>query len=395
VTPPGGVAIRVVVADDDPGILDALCEALGEDPLLDVVGASSTVSGAVDLARLAQPDVVLADVRMPDGGGPRIAEELRRVAPATAVLALSADDDQTSVLRMLEAGAVGYLVKGTPADELVRGILRSVRGQPTFSDSAHALVVTTLAHRLRREHEAWERQAEIEERVRTVLDGEGLAIHMQSINDLLAGGVQGYEALSRFSLCPIQPPDRWFAEAEAVGLGADLELHAIARACALIGHLPPDSFLSVNIGPSTLMQGRFTEVIEGIDPGRLVVEITEHAPVADYEAFSAVTGRLRARGIRLAVDDTGAGYASLQHVARLEPDFIKLDRSLVDAVDTGRTARLIASAFAGLAAEMGAEVIAEGVERPGQLATLRDLGVRFAQGFLLGRPRPIGEPASP
>ena len=83
--------------------------------------------------------------------------------------------------------------------------------------------------------------------------------------------------------------------------------------------------------------------------------------------------------------------ALLRHVARLEPDFIKLDRSLVDAVDTGRTARLIASAFAGLAAAMGAEIIAEGVERPGQLATLRDLGIRFGQGFLLGRPRPIGE----
>ncbi|MCO6058006.1 EAL domain-containing protein [Pseudomonas sp. MOB-449] len=124
-------------------------------------------------------------------------------------------------------------------------------------------------------------------------------------------------------------------------------------------------------------------------PGQIVLEITEHDVVADYEGLSAGLAPLRSLGIRLAVDDAGAGYASFRHILMLKPDIIKLDGSLTQNIDSDPTRRALAVALIQFAAETGSKIVAEGVETLSELNILRDLNVNKAQGFLLGRPMPI------
>ena len=124
--------------------------------------------------------------------------------------------------------------------------------------------------------------------------------------------------------------------------------------------------------------------------GRIVLEITENAPIADYDAFTSALAPLRARGLQLAIDDTGAGFASMRHILRLDPDIIKLDRSIIELIDRDRPTRALAAALTMFATESGMSVIAEGIETRSQLAVLQTLGVNTGQGYLLGRPGPPG-----
>jgi EAL domain-containing protein (putative c-di-GMP-specific phosphodiesterase class I) len=117
-----------------------------------------------------------------------------------------------------------------------------------------------------------------------------------------------------------------------------------------------------------------------------VLELTEHQAVVSYAAVRERLAPLRAKGLKLAIDDTGAGFASLRHVVELRPDIIKVDRSLVTSIDTDRARRSVVTTFVLLALDIGATVIAEGVETPSELATVSSLGVDEAQGFLLARP---------
>jgi len=125
---------------------------------------------------------------------------------------------------------------------------------------------------------------------------------------------------------------------------------------------------------------------------RLVVEITEHEPVEDYAAFTSALRLLRERGVRIAIDDAGAGFSSLRHTLRLAPDIVKLDMSITRNVDTDRGRRALASAMISFADEMGMAIVAEGVETEGEHATLKELGVPFGQGYLFARPGPLPYP---
>jgi EAL domain-containing protein (putative c-di-GMP-specific phosphodiesterase class I) len=122
---------------------------------------------------------------------------------------------------------------------------------------------------------------------------------------------------------------------------------------------------------------------------RVVLEVTEHAPVSDYGRLNGSLGALRARGVRLAIDDAGSGFSSLQHILRLAPDFIKLDMALTRDVDNDLARRALAAALISFAAEIGAVIVAEGIETRAELETLRELGVRFGQGYYLARPEPF------
>jgi EAL domain-containing protein (putative c-di-GMP-specific phosphodiesterase class I) len=125
-------------------------------------------------------------------------------------------------------------------------------------------------------------------------------------------------------------------------------------------------------------------------PGRrLVLEVTEHAEVADYETLVTRLRNLRETGCRIAVDDAGAGYASLRHILRLRPDYIKLDMTLTQGVDRDPDRRALASSLLTFAREVSATVIAEGIETEAELEVLRGLGVTLGQGYYLARPQTI------
>jgi EAL domain-containing protein (putative c-di-GMP-specific phosphodiesterase class I) len=124
---------------------------------------------------------------------------------------------------------------------------------------------------------------------------------------------------------------------------------------------------------------------------RLVLELTEHEQVEDYEALNAALLPARRRGLRLAVDDAGAGYASMRHWLLLKPDLLKLDLSLVRDVDSDAAKRALCLAIITFAHTTGMQVVAEGIETRRELATIRALGADYAQGYLLQRPAPLDE----
>ncbi len=121
----------------------------------------------------------------------------------------------------------------------------------------------------------------------------------------------------------------------------------------------------------------------------MVVEITEAAPIDDYDQFAGSLRRVRRLGVRLAVDDAGAGFASLRHILNLVPDLIKLDGTLIAGIEGDRARQALAAGLISFAEVLGASIIAEGIESEGQLAALRALGVECGQGYFLARPQPL------
>jgi EAL domain-containing protein (putative c-di-GMP-specific phosphodiesterase class I) len=234
---------------------------------------------------------------------------------------------------------------------------------------------------------------EKEDRIRGVIDSRQLSIVYQPIWKLGNARPVGFECLARFAATPQRPPDRWFAEAGETGLGTELELTAIRLALGAATALPPDIYLAVNASPQTLLSEQLAAALNGIPPRQIVLEITEHAHIDDYDDLRAALLPLRARGVRLAVDDAGAGYCTLRHILQLQPDLIKLDMSLTRNINLDPARRALASALVVFARDTGSCIIAEGVETASELNILQSIGVQKAQGFFLGRPLSFDEAA--
>lgn len=209
----------------------------------------------------------------------------------------------------------------------------------------------------------------------------------QPIVDLYRGCTAGYESLSRFSGPFNAGPDEWLAQASGLGRGIELERQCLVSAMAALPKLPPNTFLTVNVSPELLGSSEW-HVIIGLYPRleRLVVEVTEHAAIADYAAARRALQQARSRGALIAVDDAGSGYASMQHVVTLRPDFVKIDRLFVGNCGHDPAKAAVLEALGRLAATLDAWIVAEGVEREDELECLLRLGVPLAQGYLLARP---------
>jgi EAL domain-containing protein (putative c-di-GMP-specific phosphodiesterase class I) len=219
-----------------------------------------------------------------------------------------------------------------------------------------------------------------------LVDSDRVDVAYQPIMDLREERCIGIEALARFPE-PFGPPDETLLAAKAVGLSLEVERLAIRQAWKIIPALGPGQFLSLNVSPGALVElARRANLRSDLPLDRLVVEITEHSAVESYAALHRELAPLRGRGLRIAVDDAGAGYASLRHVLELQPDFIKVDRSLIHGIADDHARRVAVGAFKSLALDLGATVVAEGIERPADLSAVRDLGLDTAQGYLLGKP---------
>jgi EAL domain-containing protein (putative c-di-GMP-specific phosphodiesterase class I) len=227
--------------------------------------------------------------------------------------------------------------------------------------------------------------------IHSVLNEERLGIVFQPISNLHNNCIVGVECLSRFSGLPQQAPDIWFAQANEVGLGSMLESAALRQSLQALDALPAGIDLYINVSPAAVLDGTAAAALKGADPWRIVLEVTEHVAIDDYAAFIAAIRPLRARGIRLAVDDAGAGYASFRHILKLHPDTIKLDISLTRGIDSNPDHRALAAALIGFARETGSTIVAEGVETSSELEQLRALGAHTAQGYLLGRPMRLAD----
>lgn len=255
-------------------------------------------------------------------------------------------------------------------------LIRDEAGRPVGTRGSRRRAATDLpAHR-----------AGAHARVRALLADGGLEVALQPIVNAETGRVVGAEALARFA--DGRGPEEWFRDARVAGMIRELSELAFDRALGLLDVLPADCYLSVNAGPELLTGSRLAErLLDGDLPlHRLVIEVTEHAHVTDYDALGAAMARLRGRGVRFAVDDTGAGYASLSHVLRLQPDVIKIDRSLIQGLADDPARRSLVTALVLLGLDLRASVVGEGVESTEELDILATLGVDHLQGYLLARP---------
>lgn len=228
--------------------------------------------------------------------------------------------------------------------------------------------------------------------VQEVLDSRGIVAALQPIVRLATGEVVGYEALARFPRVHDRTPDIWFRHAAQVGLGESLELLAVEQALARLTELADSAFLTVNVSPETLCSDRLKPIIRRAPARRLVFELTEHTAIPDYTVFNAATRELREHGVRIAVDDAGAGFASLRHILDIHPEVIKLDMALTRHIHRDDGRRALARALLDFATSLGADVVAEGIESEEELDGLLELGIEFGQGYLLGAPGtgPVG-----
>jgi EAL domain-containing protein (putative c-di-GMP-specific phosphodiesterase class I) len=223
-----------------------------------------------------------------------------------------------------------------------------------------------------------------------------LRMDFQPIIDTARGSVVGYESLARFSGLPHAAPDYWFALARAAGAGAELEARALRTALEARSALPPNCFLSVNVGPEALLSAPVATVFaDAGDLRGVVVEITEQTPVGNYDALRDAIAPVRAAGALLAVDDAGAGFASLKHITVLRPDFVKVDRDLIAGIDTDETKAAAVEALGLFTSRLDSWLVAEGVETCAELDRLLSLRVPLVQGYGLGRPQSRMGPANP
>jgi EAL domain-containing protein (putative c-di-GMP-specific phosphodiesterase class I)/DNA-binding response OmpR family regulator len=210
----------------------------------------------------------------------------------------------------------------------------------------------------------------------------------QPIVELGTRATIGFEALTRFD--DGTRPDLQFAKAASAGIGHEFELATIGAALGEATILPGELFLSLNVSPSLVLDTspRLRAVIEATSR-RLILELTEHVAIDDYREIRSAIAALGDVG--LAVDDAGAGYASLRHILELRPTFAKLDISLVRGIEADELRQSLVAGLVYFALRSGCGLIAEGVESEEEAAVLERLGVDFAQGFLFGRPEPLAK----
>jgi EAL domain-containing protein (putative c-di-GMP-specific phosphodiesterase class I) len=218
---------------------------------------------------------------------------------------------------------------------------------------------------------------------RLCADGE-LETVFQPMIELDSDHPVAYEALTRFP-GQTRSTRECFADATELGVGPDLELAAVRSALGYLDAFPPDTRLSINVSPGVAVTDEFFDLVAPVAE-RLIIELTEHEPVEDYDALSEALSHLRTMGALIAIDDVGAGFATLRHIIRLAPDILKLDLSLTQTVERDSSSRALTSALIDFGDSTGTLIAAEGIETQAELDLLRELGVDQGQGYFLGRP---------
>lgn len=384
---------HIVIVDDEPTNVLVLKRMLQRAGYPHVDGLTDPRVLLNDLDRLS-PDLVVLDLHMPVIDGITLLDELiRRLDDDDfiPVLVVTADVTEQAKQTTLAHGAHDFLTKPVNYTELVlrvRNLLRTRTQHVALSRQRQMLAsrVDQLEHG---EHQQAEQRRRLTKRIEAIIDSRSIEIVFQPIVDLTTAAIIGAEALARFTATPIRPPDEWLADAAQVGLRTHLELAAITEAVERAASLPEQAFVAVNASPSALRSPRLLQELQSFDPARVIVEVTEHERADDPEALRDAANRLRQIGARVAVDDAGAGIASLERILWLEPDVIKLERQLISDVDRSPVKRSLVNALVHFCSETGTTLVAEGIETLDELRTLRSLGVRAGQGFFIGRPAPL------
>jgi EAL domain-containing protein (putative c-di-GMP-specific phosphodiesterase class I)/CheY-like chemotaxis protein len=379
--------MSVLIVDDNPSNVALLQALLDEQGLFRVYTETDPRQVPRQLAQ-NDPDLVLLDLHMPHVDGHEVLTQIKLYAAGSflPVLVLTADTTTSARDRALGQGAQDFLTKPLDAGETALRIANLLRTRQLFTTLRQARLLETPSP------DTDDTEPQTRERILSVLRTRGVTPVYQPVVDVHTLAPVGYEGLSRFPGTGHGGPDRWFGDAFGVGLGVELEWLAASKVLNFLDTLPaeePDAFLAVNMSPASVLHLLTHQLCDPALYPKLVIELTEHVPVEDYAAVHASLATMRERGSRLAADDLGSGYAGFRHLIRLQPDIIKLDISLVRGIHRNKGQRALASALVAFAADVGARVIAEGVEERGELEALQDIGVPWAQGYFLGRPAPL------
>ena len=387
---------RVLVVDDEAVNVDLLTKMLTRAGYTNV--ASTTDSSRVmRLVSTFEPDLIVLDLHMPDPNGFAIMSELEGTLQPNEflpVLVLTADATEITKIRALGDGATDFLTKPFEYPELLLRLqnLLTLRNQHQMLRRSNISMATTIEEQQRAASAQQERSREITLRTEAVLAESGPRMVYQPIVDLTDGSLLSVEALARFPEQPHDDPTTWFREAHEVRLGVQLELAALSAALRDLDQLPPDCDLALNASPETLRSPALRYVLQSAPAERLVIEVTEHEPVEDYPALVASLADLRELGMRIAVDDAGAGFASLHHILELRPDIVKLDRNLIQDLDKSPVRRSLVASLQHFSSEVDVLLVAEGIETVEELEALKSLGIRVGQGFLLADPSELPVP---
>ena len=363
----GAIAVVILDLDNFKRVNDEFGHTRGDEILRSVGMALNRVVREDEdcVARLGGDDFAFAlpgaDAGMARAAAERAREAIDRTLPDSVALKVSAGyvcypqhTDQENLTEL--AGSALEVAKQEGGDRTQRYDRKQAQSLPSVR----------------------EQREEIEE----LLDAEHpITAVYQPLVELATGRIVGYEALARFSE---RSPEAWFNQAHACGLSAELEGAAIRAALENDGR-PQGTYLSLNCSPSAISSGRVRGILPD-DLSQYVIEITEHELASEDGALEQALNEMRGRGARIAVDDAGAGYAGLKQVMRVQPDIIKLDRSLIERVNADSAKAALIEFFVLFARRVGAAVCTEGIETFEELTTLVDLGVGYGQGYLLGRP---------
>jgi EAL domain-containing protein (putative c-di-GMP-specific phosphodiesterase class I) len=268
----------------------------------------------------------------------------------------------------------GVVIVGTTHADGVESLAEQLPSLHELAAIASALLAPQLRARLQ--------TGKLRGRIEALISAQEFIPVFQPVVDLASSSVVGYEALTRFS--DGTSPELVFAQAEEAGLGIELELATLTRALAASESLPPGPWLALNISPPLAVSPHLEPLLHA-HRRQLVVEITERTAIDDYVEVQDAMAAL-GENVRLAVDDAGAGFASLRHIIELRPHFVKLDLGLVRGIDRDPARQALVAGMVYFAGETGCALIAEGIETDAERRVLRRLGVTFGQGFLLGRP---------
>lgn len=368
---------RLLLVDDDHTVLKTTARVLG----LHGFEVESVDCGQRALEWLEKTpfDVIVTDVCMPGVDGTDLLRSIRERDPLVQVIVMTGAPTLESAMAATNHGAFKYLLKPVSPQELTESaqraasICRMARAESraaALAGNVPAQTADILGFAL-----AFERTLKL------------LWIAYQPILDAKSGAVVGYEALVRSNEPLLAGPQSLLGAAERLGRLPDLGRSIRALAGAPLPGAASESLLFVNLHAEDLLDEMLFEANPLADAAhRVVLEITERASLEKVPDVAQRVARLRKAGFRIAVDDLGAGYSGLASFTHLEPEFVKLDLSLVRGVHQNPTQRRVVGAITSLAKDLDMQVVAEGVETLGESTTLRDLGCDLVQGYLYAQP---------
>ena len=366
---------RVLVVDDDPGVLKSVVRVL--EGAGHHVHSESRGAACLEVAGRQPFDAVIVDYKLPHMSGLEVLQRLRDIQPRCVRMLMTGELVLPLVVTAVNVGKVSRVIeKPFSANVLVETIQEAVDGQRRLTDMLQSR----------------SSQSAVQERgmLNQCIGGGALRLALQPIVMGSDQSIYGYELLLRSNHSVLHSPNEVLEAAERHGLLRELGSVVVARAAEWLMRLPSSTQLFLNVHPGELVDPASLctrmEVL-GLWSGRIVLEITERSKMNPSFSWHQALDRIKQMGFRLAVDDLGSGYSALSMLAELQPEYLKVDMSIVRNVDQDTHKRRIVDLLCSFAEATGAMVVAEGVETEAEANALRESGVHLLQGFLFGMPQ--------